>query len=614
MSDINKYRLSRLDLPDDLKKLSIAECNELCAEIREILINTVSKNGGHLASNLGTVELTMAIHRVFDSPKDKIVFDVGHQAYTHKLLTGRLDRFDTLRTSGGISGFCRPDESVHDAFISGHSSIAVSAALGIACAMKANGDSHHAIAVVGDGAATGGAFFEGLNNAGKSDTNIIVIMNYNEMSISKNVGAVAKYLSQLRTKDSYHKTKSFVERALNKTPVIGSPIKKTIRSSKNAFKDILFHSTMFEDFGFEFIGPIDGHNLSELETGLKAARSLGRPVFVHVNTVKGKGYAPAERNPGEYHGIGSFEIKTGNPDVVSSDSFSSVFGMELTEIARENRKITAITAAMKYATGLHYFSKMYPDRFYDVGIAEQHAVTFAGGLASMGLVPVFAVYSTFLQRCFDQIAHDLAITGYHVVFGIDRAGLVGDDGETHQGIFDVSILTSIPGTTIYSPSCYKELKLCLRKAINDDKGIVAVRYPRGSQKYEFDNISDSYHLTNNGSNVLIVSYGRLSDNVYRAYSMLKNKDMEFDILKLVKIYPVSDEVVDIMSKYKRVVFFEECYINGSIGEKYSSLCGNIELVAFDKFIRSAHVDELLDENGMSPEKIALKAEEVINAT
>ncbi|MBR1749590.1 MAG: 1-deoxy-D-xylulose-5-phosphate synthase [Ruminococcus sp.] len=613
MSDY-KYKLSRLDLPKGLKKLSISECNELCSEIREILINTVSKTGGHLASNLGTVELTMAIHRVFDSPKDKIVFDVGHQAYTHKLLTGRLDRFDTLRTSGGLSGFCRPDESVHDAFISGHSSIAVSAALGIACAMKANGDKHHAIAVVGDGAATGGAFFEGLNNAGKSDTNIIVIMNYNEMSISKNVGAVAKYLSQLRTKDSYHKTKSVVERALDKTPLVGSPIKKTIRSSKNAFKDILLHSTMFEDFGFEFIGPIDGHNLEELEAGLKAAKSLGRPVFVHVNTVKGKGYPPAEQNPGEYHGVGSFEIKTGNPDVVSSDSFSSVFGLELTEMARKNNKITAITAAMKYATGLHYFAKQFPDRFYDVGIAEQHAVTFAGGLASMGLVPVFAVYSTFMQRCFDQIAHDLAIMGYHVVFGIDRAGLVGDDGETHQGIFDISILTSLPNTTIYSPSCYKELKLCLHKAVDEEKGIVAVRYPRGSQKYEFDNISDNYHYTENGSDILLVSYGRVSDNVYRATSILKNKDLRCDVLKLVRIYPVSDEIAKILSKYKKVIFFEESYKNGSIGEKYMSLCANIELVAFDKFIRAAHVDELLDENGLSPEKIAKKAEEFINET
>ncbi len=614
MSAFDKYRLSTLDLPRDLKKLDTKEANDLCREIREILVDTVSKTGGHLASNLGTVELTMAIHRVFDSPKDKIVFDVGHQAYTHKILTGRLDRFDTLRQDGGISGFCRPDESVHDAFISGHSSIAVSAALGLACAMKAKGDKHHAIAVVGDGAATGGPFFEGLNNAGKSETNIIVIMNCNEMSISKNVGAVAKYLSQLRTKDSYHKTKSVVERALDKTPFVGSPLKKTIRSSKNAFKDILLHSTMFEDFGFEFVGPIDGHNLEELEAGLKAAKAMNKPVFVHVNTVKGKGYAPAEKNPGEFHGVGSFEIKTGNPDVVTSDSFSSVFGMELTELAKKNKRVFAITAAMKYATGLHCFAKTFPDRFFDVGIAEQHAVTFSGGLASMGLVPVFAVYSTFLQRCFDQIAHDLAITGEHVIFGIDRAGLVGDDGETHQGIFDIGLMSAIPNTSIYSPSCYDELKACLDKAINKDSGIVAVRYPRGSQKFKFGDDTTDYYLDSNGANTLIVSYGRLIDNAARAKAMLANKDIKCDVLKLVKIHPVSDEIIEILSKYKTVIFFEESYIGGCIGEKYASILPNVISVALGGFIRHAPVDVLLDENGLSAEKMANKVEEINSAS
>ena len=614
MSAFDKYKLSSMELPKDLKKLSTDEAAELCSEVREILIDTVSKTGGHLASNLGTVELTMAIHRVFDSPKDKIVWDVGHQAYTHKILTGRLDRFDTLRQDNGLSGFCRPDESIHDAFISGHSSIAVSAALGLACAMKVSNDPHHAIAVVGDGAATGGAFFEGLNNAGKSETNIIVIMNCNEMSISKNVGAVAKYLSQLRTKDSYHKTKSAVERALDKTPVIGSPIKKTIRSSKNAFKDILLHSTMFEDFGFEFVGPLDGHNLDELEKGLKAAKAMNKPVFVHVNTVKGKGYPPAEKNPGEFHGVGSFEIKTGNPDVVTSDSYSSVFGVELTELARKNKRIFAITAAMKYATGLHTFAKAFPDRFYDVGIAEQHAVTFSGGLAAMGIVPVFAVYSTFLQRAYDQIVHDLSITNSHVVFGIDRAGIVGSDGETHQGIFDVGLLTSIPNTTIYSPSCYEELKLCLAKAINSDVGIVAVRYPRGSQKQVFGEVKTDFFLEGGGSDTLIVTYGRISTNAARARAILNNKDIKCDILKLVRIYPIEDEILDIISKYKNVIFFEESYIRGSISEKYSAVCPNVIPVALTGFIRHAPVDFLLDENGLSAEKMAKKVEDIINAT
>ena len=364
MSEIKKPDIYKMNLPADLKKLSTAQCEELCGDIRKILIDTVSKNGGHLASNLGTVELTMAIHRVFESPKDKIVWDVGHQAYTHKILTGRLKEFKTLRQENGISGFCRPDESVHDAFISGHSSTSVSAALGIATAMKLSGDkTHHAIAVVGDGASTGGELYEGLNNAGKSDTNIIVILNYNEMSISKNVGGMAKYLSSMRTKESYQRTKGRVERMLDKTPVIGKPVKNAVRNSKNAVKNMILHSTMFEDLGFHYIGPIDGHNLEELEQGLMAAKAVNKPVFVHVNTIKGKGYAPAEANPGEFHGVGSFEIKTGNPDVVLSDSFSSIMGKELCEMGEKNKRLCAVTAAMKYGTGLQYFAKRFPERF-----------------------------------------------------------------------------------------------------------------------------------------------------------------------------------------------------------------------------------------------------------
>ena len=334
--------LTKMNLPDDLKKLTLNQCNMLCQDIRKMLIDTVSKNGGHLASNLGTVELSLAVHRVFDSPEDKIVWDVGHQAYTHKILTGRADRFDTLRQKNGISGFCRPDESVHDAFVSGHSSNSVSAALGIATAMKIRNDPHFTVAVLGDGAFTGGMIYEGLNNAGKSDTNLIIILNHNEMSISKNVGSVAKYLSNMRTKEGYHKTKSVVERTLDKTPIVGAPLKKALKGSKNALKNVVLHSTMFEDLGLAFIGPLDGHNIEELEKGLNAAKALHRPVLVHVNTVKGKGYAPAEENPGEYHGVGSFEIATGNPDVVLADSFSSVFGKELTELGEQHKNICAV--------------------------------------------------------------------------------------------------------------------------------------------------------------------------------------------------------------------------------------------------------------------------------
>lgn len=613
MSETNKPDLYKMKLPEDLKKLSLEQCEELCEEIRKILITTVSNNGGHLASNLGTVELTMAVHRIFDSPKDKIVWDVGHQAYTHKILTGRLKDFDTLRQEDGISGFCRPDESVHDAFISGHSSTSISAALGIATAMKLNGDDHHAIAIVGDGASTGGEIFEGLNNAGKSETNIIVILNHNEMSISKNVGGFAKYLSTLRTKESYKKTKTVVERALDKTPVVGKPIKNVIKNSKSVVRGMVFHSTMFEDFGFEYIGPLDGHNLSDLERGLAAAKAMNRPVFVHVNTRKGKGYAPAEENPGEYHGVGSFEIATGNPDVVVSDSFSSVMGKELCQIGRNNDRICAVTAAMKYGTGLQYFAKKFPKRFFDVGIAEEHAATFCGGLASMGYIPVFAVYSTFLQRAYDQVIHDLAICNTHAVICVDRAGIVGNDGETHQGIFDVSFLTSIPNMTIYSPSNYEELRLCLRQAVYDEKGVTAVRYPRGNDKsvYSKADANTKYNYYNDGNKILIVTYGRLYNNVYSAAEILRNKDIKCDLLKIVKIFPLQEEITDIISKYDIVFFFEEAYDYGSISEKYSAVCGNIAPYTIKYFVKHGNCDDLIDELGFSADKIAKTVEEFL---
>lgn len=611
----NKLDLFKLNLPSDLKKLSYQQCDELCKQIRRLLITTVSKNGGHLASSLGTVELTMAVHRVFDSPRDKIVWDVGHQAYSHKILTGRAAKFCTLRKEDGLSGFCRPDESVHDAFISGHSSNSVSAALGIATAMKLNGDPHHAIAIVGDGASSGGLFYEGLNNAGKSNTNIIVILNYNEMSISKNVGSMAKYLSTLRTRQGYHKTKNAVEKVLDKTPVIGSPVKKVIKGSKDAFKNALLHSsTLFEDLGFEYIGPIDGHNIPDLEKGLQAAKDMNRPVLVQVNTVKGKGYTPAEQNPGEFHGVGSFEIATGNPDIVESDSYSSVMGKELCDIARVNKRICAITAAMKYGTGLQYFAKQFPERFFDVGIAEEHAVTFCGGLAQMKYIPVFAVYSSFLQRSYDEILHDLAICHAHAVICVDRAGIVGNDGETHQGIFDISFLSSIPNVKIYSPSDYAELRLCLRKAINEDDCIAAVRYPRGNERVliKNENPSTEFSYYNKGGRVLIVTYGRLSNNAMSAVEILRSRDIICDVLRLVEVFPINDKAAEIISSYDVAFFFEESYDYGSVSEKYSTVCENIAAFTIDYFVKHGDCDVLLDELGFSAQKMAQQIEEFLN--
>lgn len=607
----NKADLYNMDLPKDLKDLNIDECRKLAAQIRRTLITTVSKNGGHLASNLGTVELTIALHRVFDSPADKFVWDVGHQAYTHKLLTGRAAQFSTIRKENGLSGFPRPDESEHDAFISGHSSTSVSAALGIATAMKLQNDPHHTVAILGDGAFTGGEIYEGLNNAGKSGTNLVIVINYNEMSISKNVGAAAKYLSTLRTKEGYHRTKSAVERVLDKTPVIGKPVKKVMTYSKDALKDIIFHSTMFEDLGFEFVGPVDGHNIAELEEQLTAAKSLHRPTIVMVNTIKGHGYPPAEANPGEFHGVGSFEIATGNPDVVATDSFSTVFGKKLLDMAYDNKKICAVTAAMKYGTGLQYFHKALPRRFFDVGIAEQHAATFCAGLASDGMIPVFAVYSTFLQRSYDQLMHDLAIMGTHAVIGVDRAGIVGEDGETHQGIFDIPFLTTIPNIKIYSPSNYAELEACLEKAALTDDGLCAVRYPRGAESVlaRDAECSTNFVYEQNGGKALAIAYGRLYGDLREASDILLEKGCKIDLLKPVEIFPIADAIIDIMKKYERVFIFEECYEYGSMGEKYAALTAGktvCERVALHGFVAHGKTCDLLDEAGLSAGKMAEK--------
>ncbi|MGN1133373.1 MAG: 1-deoxy-D-xylulose-5-phosphate synthase, partial [Oscillospiraceae bacterium] len=510
-------------------------------------------------------------------------------------------------------GFCRPDESEHDAFISGHSSNSVSAALGIATAMKLKGDNHHAIAVLGDGAFTGGMVFEGLNNAGKSKTNIILVLNHNEMSISKNVGGLAKYLSSIRTTEHYTRTKRVILKILDKIPVIGKPLIKIVKGSKTAVKSAVLHSTLFEELGFEFVGPVDGHNIKELEQALRAAQSYQKPVVLQIKTTKGKGYEPAEKNPGAYHGVGSFDVKTGSLKASSKENFSKVFGKELVSLAKNDNTICAVTAAMKYGTGLQYFSKEYPERFFDVGIAEEHAVTFCGGLASMGMKPVFAVYSSFLQRSYDQIIHDLAICNTHCVLCVDRAGIVGSDGETHQGLFDVPMLTSIPHVTIYSPANYDELRLCLRQAVYAESGVVAVRYPRGSQgKIAADEKpSLSYSYTEKGSDILLVTYGRLYDNVVLASEILEKNHIQCDVLRLTKIYPLIDDVVRIMSRYRVVAFFEESYHSGCVGEKYAAASNHTASFAINGFVKHGEVDNLLDENGLSAEKIAMRVRDLV---
>lgn len=610
-----KAVISGLKLPQDLKKLSIKQCNSLCSEIRTILISTVSKTGGHLASNLGVVELTMALHRNFESPQDKIVWDVGHQTYTHKILTGRVDKFSTLRQEDGISGFPKPEESEHDSFISGHSSTSVSVAIGMAEAMRMQGKKNYAVAVIGDGAMTGGMFYESMNNGGREkNNNLIVILNDNNMSISKSVGALSRYLTSLRNTENYLNTKRAVEKTLLNIPVVGAPMARGIKNAKDSFKSkILEQSTLFEDMGFVYLGPVNGHNIAELDEVLRTAKSYHRPVLIHVKTVKGKGYIPAEKNPGEYHGISKFDIVSGNPEVSVDECYSTVFGKELTELADKDKRICAITAAMKYGTGLQFFSAKHPQRFYDVGIAEQHAVTFAGGLASMGQIPVFAVYSTFLQRAYDQLVHDVAIGKLHIVLGIDRAGIVGEDGETHQGLLDVPMLTSIPGTTIYSPSCYEELKMCLNKAIYTDKCIAAVRYPRGTDDSVFDKsaLNTEYSFIKNyQSETLLISYGRIYNEVYKAQSILNGDGITCDLLKLTKIYPLSDEIVDKILGYKHIVFIEESMGSGSVSEKIGNMLaenaynGLYSTVTADDFVKQATVKSSLTKLGMTCETIA----------
>lgn len=612
MKDNNEVMLDALELPEDLKKLDSSQCRQLCREIRKILVETVSKNGGHLASNLGVVELTMAIHRAFNSPEDKIVWDVGHQAYTHKLLTGRLERFDTIRKENGLSGFAKPSESEHDAFISGHSSTSISAAYGIAKAMKLDGKDNYVVAVTGDGAMTGGMIYEGLNNAGKSDANLIVIVNHNDMSISKNVGALAKYLLSIRTKQKYVQTKRAVEKALSNTPVVGKPIAKILKSSKDTVKSTVYrnannaNTTIFEDLGFIYLGPVDGHDLDALDEALKTAKTYHQPVVVHVNTIKGKGYEPAEKNPGEFHGISKFDIMTGNPEISSDDCYSTVFGRELLRLAKEDERICAVTAAMKYGTGLQFFSGELKNRFFDAGIAEQHAMTFCAGLASAGKLPVFAVYSSFLQRAVDQMIHDVAIGGNHVVVGIDRAGIVGEDGETHQGIFDVPIVTGIPGAIVYSPSCYEELKMCLNDALYKNDGLVCVRYPKGNDCTSFDksSLNTSYTLTSkSSSSILLVTYGRIYDELYKAFGLLNNDGISCDILKLTKIFPLDKDIVKTAAGYKKIIFFEEGGVRGGIAEHFSEEVleqgfeGRFYVRGITGFVKQASVKSALEQLG-----------------
>lgn len=601
-----KYRiLSTIKSPADLKKLSDEEIKELCEEIREKLIEVVSVNGGHLASNLGIVELTVALHKHFNCPKDSIVWDVGHQSYVHKMLTGRYDTIDTIRKKDGLAGFPKRSESEYDAFNAGHSSTSISAAYGIAKAKQLNGDDSYTIAIIGDGSMTGGLAYEGLNNAGRFKKNFIVILNDNKMSISNNVGAMAMNLSHMRLKPTYLRIKRRTERILSHIPLIGNFFKKVLKKSKSKLKNIIYKNTLFDFLGYTYLGPVDGHDLDELHNAMEVAKKTNGAVLIHVVTKKGKGYEPAEEHPKEFHGIGKFDVDTGEP-LSSKKGFSYVFGKHLCSMAAKDKKICAITAAMTLGTGLSAFSKKYKERFFDVGIAEEHAITFACGLATKGIIPFFAVYSTFLQRGFDQLIHDAAIQKLHVVLCVDRAGIVGDDGETHQGLFDVSMLNTIPETTIYSPCYFDELKHSMNAAAYMCDGLAAVRYPRGGELYkpeDFDKHSINFDLYGDeGTDISIVTYGRLFSYACKAKERLEKEGMSVNIIKLCRIKPIDCKAVKLASDSPKIFFFEESLVAGGIGESFGYELKKTGKSFFykihgikDSFVRHETVDEALNE-------------------
>ena len=597
--------LNKITSPDDVKKLEYRELLTLCDEIRDCLIETISKNGGHLASNLGTVELTVALHKVFNSPKDSIIFDVGHQSYTHKLLTGRFDKISTIRTENGLSGFMRPDESEHDPFVTGHSSNSISASYGIYKAKMLNGEDGYAISIIGDGAMTGGMVYEALNNSGNGHKNFIVILNDNKMSISRNVGSFARHLTHMRSKKSYHKFKRGIKKALEAIPFCGAYISDKLFKSKTMLKNAIYRSNLFESMGFNYLGPVDGHNLDELVNIFNIAKTETRPVLIHVLTTKGKGYSFAEDSPQNYHGVSSFDIEHG-AEFSNKKTFSDVCGETLCEMAAFDKKVCAVTAAMATGTGLTDFSKKFRNRFFDAGIAEEHAATFSAGMAIKGMKPYFVVYSSFLQRAYDQILHDIAVAKVPVRLCIDRAGIVGEDGETHQGLFDVAFLSTIPGMSIYSPTYYNELKVILNRSLEFDFPC-AIRYPRGieNSEAEYKVTNDDYAFLGDGDK-LVISYGREFDNVLSAGKELDNTAL----LKLNKIYPLSDLLIREISKYKEIFFFEEGIKSGGIAEKLGAKIAEsgfdvkYKIVAVDDtFVPAATVKASLKKYGLDAQSI-----------
>lgn len=606
--------LDRIDSPSDLKKLSQAELQTLADELRQVIIDTVARNGGHLAPGLGVVELTIALHTVFDSPRDKIIWDVGHQAYAHKLLTGRRDRFHTLRKRGGISGFPRRDESEHDHFGTAHASTSISAALGMAKARDLRGDDHAVVAVIGDGAMTGGMAFEGLDHAGHDGTDLIVVLNDNSMSIAPNVGGLSNYMTRLRTGVLYNKFKAELEDMLGRIPAIGKPVAQALERLKDSVKHLVVPGQLFEDLGFNYYGPIDGHNVPLLQATLRSARQKGGPVLLHVLTQKGRGYAFAEAAPDKWHGPGPFDVLTGSIVKSSGMTWSAVFADVLGRLARDDERVVAVTAAMPDGTGLASLMRDYPDRVFDVGIAEQHAATFCAGLATQGMRPFFAVYSTFLQRAVDQVIHDVCLQNLPVTFCIDRAGIVGDDGETHQGVFDIAYLRTVPNLVIAAPKDENELSDLLHTAL-DHNGPMAIRYPRGKGPGVKVNPRGQVlpigkaEVLRHGDAAAVLAYGATVEAALQAARELEADGLPVTVVNARFVKPLDAEMLaEVAAKGCPIVTVEEHAIHGGFGSAvvehlvasgHGDAAGRVRMLGLpDEFIRQGTPAEMKAHHGI----------------
>ena len=597
--------LEKIEKTGDIKKLNIEEQKQLAEEIRKYILEIVSKNGGHLASNLGVVELTIALHTVLDLPKDKIVWDVGHQTYVHKILTGRKEGLKTLRTLNGIAGFPKTNESDTDCFNTGHSSTSISVALGMAKARDIEKKDSHIVAVIGDGALTGGMALEALNDAGWSKTRLTVILNDNEMSISKNIGGLNMFLSKLRTKRTYTKSNISMKNFINKIPVIGRPFVKIVQRVKRSIKQLVIPKMFFEDIGFRYLGPVDGHNIEELERMLTISKQLDGPVLIHVLTKKGKGYKIAEENPDRFHATSPFDIETGKPKSEKKKDYSKVFGNKLIELAKKNEKIVAITASMKDGTGLAEFAKEFPDRFFDVGIAEQHAVGFAAGVAKAGCIPFVPIYSSFYQRAYDQVIHDVAIQNLPVIMCVDRAGIVGADGETHQGEFDMSFFRLIPNLIIMAPKDFKELEDMLEYAITLNKPVV-IRYPRGGEaKEKFDTHEEikegKAEIIQKGKDITIIGIGKTVARAKQIAKSLEKEEIYAEVINCRFLKPLDKNTIKkSIQKTKRVVTIEDGTIINGLGTAIKELIVDenlegikIQTYAYpDEFIKHGEVEQL----------------------